>query len=135
MRGGADGVFGTATVGAVITFQRARGLPATGKVDPATAAAPRLSPMTARRRRRRSTIRLQAKPVQGPCFYVDTWGGRSAPGGRSLGVDIGAAHGNRSTPSSPAGSPGSTSTGPGSLAGNGLKIALPDGTYIFYAHL
>ena len=24
---------------------------------------------------------------------------------------------------------------PGSLAGNGVKIALPDGTYFFYAHL
>jgi peptidoglycan hydrolase-like protein with peptidoglycan-binding domain len=35
--GGADGVFGSATAGAILTFQRRVGLPATGKVDKATA--------------------------------------------------------------------------------------------------
>ena len=39
VRGGADGVFGSATAAAVMAFQRAKGLPASGKVDAATAGA------------------------------------------------------------------------------------------------
>ena len=41
--GGADGVFGSATAGAIMSFQRARGLTVSGKVDEATAAALGLS--------------------------------------------------------------------------------------------
>jgi peptidoglycan hydrolase-like protein with peptidoglycan-binding domain len=39
VRGGADGVFGTNTAAAVSAFQQARGLPVTGAIDAATAAA------------------------------------------------------------------------------------------------
>ena len=49
-------MFGSATVGAIIAFQKSHGLSATGKVDSATAAALGLSPMNAPTPRRlRST--------------------------------------------------------------------------------
>lgn len=136
VRGGADGVFGTGTLAGVIAFQRAKGLPATGKVDSATASALGLASMSLPTPAAvPAAVRLQAKPVQGPCFYVDTWGAPRGAGRRHLGVDIGAAHGKQLY---------AVVTGrvtqiyidrPGSLSGNGLKIAQPDGTYFFYAHL
>jgi peptidoglycan hydrolase-like protein with peptidoglycan-binding domain len=120
-RGGADGVFGSATVGAIIAFQKSRGLTPTGKVDSAPAA-----PVN---------VQLQHKVMQGPCYYGDTWGAARSAGRSHLGVDIGAAEGQELY---------AVVTGritqiyvdaPGSLAGNGLKIATADGTYFFYAHL
>ena len=134
-RGGADGVFGSATVGAIIAFQRAHGLSATGKVDSATAAALGLSPMNAPAPSPVVDVRLQHKVMQGPCYYGDTWGAARSAGRSHLGVDIGAAEGQELY---------AVVTGritqiyvdaPGSLAGNGLKIATADGTYFFYAHL
>ena len=134
-RGGADGVFGSATVGAIIAFQKSRGLNATGKVDSATAAALGLSSMNAPTPAAPVNVQLQAKPMQGPCYYGDTWGAARSAGRSHLGVDIGAAEGQELY---------AVVTGritqiyvdsPGSLAGNGLKIATADGTYFFYAHL
>ena len=133
--GGADGRFGSGTAGAVMKFQRAKGLRVTGKVDQATAQALGLSPMPAPTPAPPVTIRLLAKPVGGRCYYIDTW---HAPrgGGR---VHLG------STSVAPEGTPlRAVVTGrviqiyrdrPGSLSGNGIKIALADGTYFFYAHL
>ena len=134
-RGGADGVFGSATVGAIIAFQKSRGLNATGKVDSATAAALGLSSMNAPTPAAPVNVQLQHKPMQGPCYYGDTWGAARSAGRSHLGVDIGAAEGQELY---------AVVTGrisqvyvdsPGSLAGNGLKIATADGTYFFYAHL
>ncbi len=133
--GGADGRFGSGTAGAVMKFQRAKGLRVTGKVDQATAQALGLSPMPAPTPAPPVTIRLQAKPVGGRCYYGDTWHAARGGGRVHLGVDIGAAEG---TPLR------AVVTGRviqiyrdrlGSLSGNGIKIALPDGTYFFYAHL
>ena len=134
-RGGADGVFGSATVGAIIAFQKSRGLSATGKVDSATAAALGLSAMNAPTPAAPVNVQLQHKVMQGPCYYGDTWGAARSAGRSHLGVDIGAAEGQELY---------AVVTGrvtqiyvdsPGSLAGNGLKIATADGTYFFYAHL
>jgi peptidoglycan hydrolase-like protein with peptidoglycan-binding domain len=134
--GGADGVFGSGTAGAVMKFQRARGLRITGKVDQATAQALGLAAMPAPTPAPPVTIVLQAKPVGGGrCWYGDTWHAPRGGGRVHLGVDIGAPEG---TPLQ------AVVTGrviqiyrdrPGSLAGNGIKIAMPDGTYFFYAHL
>jgi peptidoglycan hydrolase-like protein with peptidoglycan-binding domain len=136
VRGGADGVFGTGTLAAVIAFQRARGLAATGKVDAPTAAALGLSPMNAPTPTvAPSSVRLQAKPVQGPCFYVDTWLAPRGAGRRHLGVDIGAAEGKELYAVVSGRISQIYVDRPGSLSGNGLKIAMPDGTYFFYAHL
>jgi peptidoglycan hydrolase-like protein with peptidoglycan-binding domain len=134
--GGADGVFGSMTLGAVRAFQQARGLPATGKVDQATANALGLAPIAAPAAPATPvTVTLQARPVAGTCYYGDTWQAPRGGGRFHLGVDIGAAE---NTPLR------AVVSGrviqmyhdqAGSLSGNGLKIATADGTYYFYAHL
>ena len=133
--GGADGAFGSATLNAIVQFQKARGLAATGKVDTATGAALGLSAAETPTAPAAPPVALQAKPIAGRCYYGDTWGAARSNGRSHLGVDILAAEG---TPLQ------AVVTGrvtqiyvdqPGSLAGNGVKIALPNGTYFFYAHL
>ncbi|MGI9052250.1 MAG: M23 family metallopeptidase [Ilumatobacteraceae bacterium] len=78
---------------------------------------------------------LEAKPVEAPCNYSDTYGAPRSGGRVHLGVDIMAAQGNDLY---------AVVTGTvskiyvdyvGSLAGNGLRIRQPDGTYFFYGHL
>lgn len=133
--GGADGFFGSGTAGAVMKFQKAKGLRVTGKVDQATATALGLTAMPVPAPAPPVTVRLQARPVAGRCWYGDTWQAARGSGRVHLGVDIGGAEG---TPLK------AVVTGritqvyrdqPGSLSGNGLKIAMADGTYFFYAHL
>lgn len=134
--GGADGFFGSGTAGAVMKFQRARGLRVTGTVDQATAAALGLQAGSAPAPAAPATVRLQSKPLgAGPCWYGDTWQASRGGGRVHLGVDIGA----------PRGTPLLAVAGgrvtqiyrdrPGSLSGNGVKITTADGTYFFYAHL
>jgi peptidoglycan hydrolase-like protein with peptidoglycan-binding domain len=134
--GGTDGVFGSATAGAVMKFQRAKGLRVTGKVDQATATALGLQTMAKPAPAPQVTVTLQARPLgKGPCWYGDTWQASRGSGRVHLGVDIGAAEG---TPLH-AVAKGRISQvyrdRPGSLSGNGLKITTADGTYFFYAHL
>ena len=134
--GGADGRFGSGTAGAVMKLQKARGLRVTGKVDAATAAALGLSALPTPSPTPVPTVSMQAKPIApGRCWYVDTWQANRGGGRVHLGVDIGGAEG---TPLQ------AVVTGrviriyrdqPGSLSGNGIKIATADGTYFFYAHL
>ena len=133
--GGADGRFGSSTAGAVMKFQKAKGLKVTGKVDRATANALGLSAMPEPAPPPQVNIRLQARPVAGRCWYGDTWQAARGSGRVHLGVDIGGAEG---TPLKAVVAGRVTqiyNDRPGSLAGNGLKIAMPDGTYFFYAHL
>ena len=73
--------------------------------------------------------------MQGPCYYGDTWTAARGNGRVHLGVDIAAKEGNAlyavvSGTVTKVYSPQSDA-----LAGNGLRIARPDGTYVFYAHL
>ena len=133
--GGVDGDFGAATTRAVREFQEREGLPVTGRVDAATAAklgigaapAPIVTPPSA--------VSIEHFPVAKPCGFADTWQYDRGGGRRHLGVDIIAATGTEVY----AAVTGKVSKvyvdAPGSLSGNGVRIALPDGTYFFYAHM
>ena len=132
--GGADGMFG-ASAGAIMSFQRARGLKVSGKVDDATAAALGLTAAPAPAAAPAVNVQLEAKPVQGPCYYGDTWSAARGNGRVHLGVDIAAAEGKQLYAVATGTMITIYTDSPGSLSGNGLKIARADGTYFFYAHL
>ena len=82
-----------------------------------------------------TTASIAQFPVQGPCFFVDTWGAPRSGGRRHEGVDI-IAHQGLWVYAATAG----TLTkqyidAPGRLAGNGWRLTADDGTYFFYGHL
>ena len=133
--GGADGVFGAATSGAILSFQRREGLPATGKIDQATADRLGNAPAPAPAPPSSAGVSLEVFPVQGKCWFGDTWQAPRSGGRLHEGVDIIAARGNLLY----AAVSGRTSRiyvdSPGSLAGNGLRIAQDNGTYVTYLHM
>ena len=133
--GGADGIYGSATAGAVMSFQRARGLTVSGKVDEATAAALGLSATAEPAAAPSVSVALEARPVQGPCDYRDTFSAARSNGRVHLGTDIIAAEGNAVYAVTTGTVTKVYADAPGSLSGNGLRIARSDGTYFFYAHL
>jgi peptidoglycan hydrolase-like protein with peptidoglycan-binding domain len=133
--GGADGVFGAATAGAILAFQRREGLSATGKIDQATAdrlgaaAAPAPAPPSA------AGVTIDVFPVQGVCWFTDTWMAPRGGGRFHEGVDIGAATG-KLLYAVVSGTVSKIYTDfPGSLSGNGLRISQDNGTYFTYLHL
>ncbi len=133
--GGADGVFGSATSGAILTFQRREGLPATGRVDQTTASrlgtasAPAPAPPSS------DGVTIDVFPVQGRCWFGDTWQAPRSGGRLHQGVDIIAPTGKLLY----AVVSGTVSKiyvdRPGALAGNGLRISQDNGTYFTYLHL
>ena len=134
VRGGVDGVFGSATAAAVMDFQRAEGLRVTGVIDAATAdllglaagAVPADSPVAA--------ASIDVFPVQGRCGYSDTWHASRSGGRLHLGVDIIAAEGNLVYAVTDGVITKVYEDRPGSLSGNGIRLTTDDGTYFFYAH-
>ena len=134
VRGGVDGVFGSATAAAVMDFQRTQGLRVTGVIDAATAdvlglaasAVPADSPVAA--------ASIDVFPVQGRCGYSDTWHAPRSGGRLHLGVDIIAAEGNLIYAVTDGVITKVYEDRPGSLSGNGIRLTTEDGTYFFYAH-
>lgn len=133
--GGADGVFGAATAGAILAFQRREGLPATGKVDEATAKRLAVAAAAAPAPPSSVGVSLDVFPVQGQCWFGDTFQAPRGGGRTHEGVDIIAAKGNLLY----AVVSGTVSKMyydyPGALSGNGLRIAQDNGTYFTYLHL
>jgi murein DD-endopeptidase MepM/ murein hydrolase activator NlpD len=76
---------------------------------------------------------LAAKPLQGPCTFIDTFGQARGGGRVHLGTDIGADEG-RDVYAVAAGDVIKVYANE-ALAGNGVRMRTPDGTVIFYAHL
>ncbi len=135
VRGGVDGDFGAGTSAAVIEFQRAKGLSVTGKVDDATAAALGLQKAPAPAAPDTTNVSISVFPVQGRCAYGDSWGYARSGGRTHLGVDIIAQTGKLLYAVESGTITKAYYDYPGSLAGNGLRLTRPDGTYYFYAHL
>ncbi len=133
--GGADGVFGAATAGAILAFQRREGLPATGKVDQVTAdrlgnaKAPAPAPPSS------AGVSLDVFPVQGKCWFGDTWQAPRSGGRLHQGVDIIAARGKLLYAVVSGRISKVYNDTPGSLAGNGVRVAQDDGTYFTYLHM
>lgn len=126
VKGGADGVFGAGTTAAIINFQNAQGLPATGILDVRTAQ--RLNLIAP------APVQIKVFPVQGKCSYTDTW---HAPRGnrKHLGVDIIADEGKLIYAVVDGVISKTYSADKDALTGNGLRLLAPDGTYFFYGHL
>ena len=74
-------------------------------------------------------------PVQGLCWFADSFGAPRSGGRRHEGVDILAAQGNKVYAVTDGVLTKQYLDAPGSLSGNGWRLTKPDGTYFFYAHL
>jgi len=135
LRGGVDGDFGSGTSAAVMEFQRQHGLSVTGKVDETTATALGISKENAPSAPDPSTVQISVFPVQGTCHYGNSFGYDRSGGRTHLGVDIIAPKGNLLYAVVDGKITKVYTDYPGSLAGNGVRISMPDGTYFFYAHM
>jgi murein DD-endopeptidase MepM/ murein hydrolase activator NlpD len=80
-------------------------------------------------------ITLAAKPVQAPCTYSDTWGAARSGGRVHLGTDIMAAEGQEVYAVQSGEIVKLYSEATDVLAGNGLRLQQPDGTFYFYGHM
>ena len=133
--GGADGVFGAATAGAIIEFQRRNGLTPTGKLDKATADRLGSAPAPAPAPPSTAGVSLDVFPVQGKCWFGDTWKAPRSGGRLHEGVDIIAAKGKLLYAVVSGRISKMYWDFPGALAGNGLRIEQPNGTYFTYLHM
>ncbi len=135
VRGGVDGDFGGGTSAAVMDFQRAQGLGVTGKVDDATAAGLGLTRLEGPTAPDPATVKVEVFPVQGKCYYGDSYGYPRGGGRVHLGVDIIAAEGKLLYAVASGTITKVYADYPGSFAGNGVRLSTDDGTYFFYAHM
>lgn len=135
LRGGVDGDFGAGTSAAVMDFQRANGLAVTGRVDDATAAKLGLAKQDPPTAPDPSTVSFHVFPVQGRCYFTDTWRATRSGGRIHLGVDVIAPQGKLVYAVSDGTITKVYSDYPGSLSGNGVRLSQGDGTYFFYAHM
>jgi len=137
LRGGADGAFGHATASALKTFQSVNGIAATGVVTEQGAKILALGSgtVTPAAVANTTSVSIDRFPVQGQCFFGDTWHAARGNGRLHKGVDVIAAEGKLLY----AVVDGEISKlywdQPGALSGNGLRIAQPNGTYFTYLHM
>ena len=133
--GGADGSFGNATASAIKKFQQNNGLTVTGTVTQETAdklglvASDPSAPPTA------PSIKLDRFPVQGRCFFGNTWHAARGEGRLHEGTDLIASEGNLLYAVVDGTITKQYWDLPGLRAGNGIRVAQDDGTYFTYLHM
>jgi peptidoglycan hydrolase-like protein with peptidoglycan-binding domain len=133
--GGADGVFGAATAGAIMAFQRREGLPATGKLDQVTADRLGSAPAPAPTPPSSAGVSIDVFPVQGKCWFGDTWQAPRGGGRLHEGLDVIAPRGNLLYAVVSGTISKIYTDAPGLRSGNGLRIAQDNGTYFTYLHM
>jgi murein DD-endopeptidase MepM/ murein hydrolase activator NlpD len=82
-----------------------------------------------------TVVPLAALPVQGPCWYGNTWQAPRGGGRRHEGVDLIVTPGNYVYAVADGVLTRRAWDQPGSLSGNAWWLTTADGTYFFYAHL
>ena len=127
VKGGADGVFGGATFVALQKYQTANALTVTGTLTTQTAV--KLGLVAA------PAVAISVFPVQGLCSYENTWHAPRGTDRKHLGVDILAKEGNLVYAVADGTITKLYTVGTDKLAGNGVRLTLPDGTYFFYGHM
>lgn len=80
-------------------------------------------------------LTIRQFPVQGRCWFTDTWGAARSGGRLHEGVDIIAKAGQLVYAVDDGTLTKQYVDAPGSLAGNGWRLQRADGTHFFYAHL
>lgn len=141
IEGGATGFFGPRTKGAIEALQARHGLAVTGVVNAATAsrlgAAPAPTPAPAPAPvavpAPAAIPSLAAFPMQGKCWFGDTWHDPRSGGRKHEGTDLIGAKG-LAIYAVANGTITRTYEGL-ALGGKSLRLTAPDGTYYFYAHL
>jgi LysM repeat protein len=118
-----DGAVPSTTVpGTTVPATTVPGAPTTTVPAPTTTVPPTL-------------VELAAFPVQGPCWYTDTWQAPRGGGRRHEGVDVIARSGLYLYAVTDGTLTRQNLDRPGSLSGNAWWLTADDGTYFFYAHL
>lgn len=79
-------------------------------------------------------VSIKQFPVQGLCWFSDSYGAPRSGGRSHEGVDILAAQGNKVYAVDDGVLTKQYIDAPGSLSGNGWRLTRSDGTYFFYAH-
>ena len=82
-----------------------------------------------------TVVEMAAFPVQGPCWYTDTWQAPRGGGRKHEGVDVIARSGLYLYAVTDGTLTRQSLDRPGSLSGNAWWLTADDGTYFFYAHL
>ena len=140
VRGGADGVFGQATRSALLLFQKFNGISQTGVTTERGVQLLALGSGGGQGAANPNSggggsVVLERFPVQGRCFFGDTWGVARGGGRSHEGVDIIANEGNLLYAVADGEITKLFWDQPGALAGNGFRLTQPNGTYFTYLHL
>ena len=80
-------------------------------------------------------LAIKQFPVQGLCWFSDSWGAPRSGGRRHEGVDMITKTGQKIYAADDGVLTKQYIDAPGSLSGNGWRLTRADGTYFFYAHL
>ncbi len=113
--------------GAVTTVATTTTAKPVATTSPTTAASSTTAPPT-------GSVAVRQFPVQGLCWFSDTWGAPRSGGRRHQGVDILAPMGKAVYAADDGTLTKQYVDAPGALSGNGWRLTRADGTYYFYGH-